>query len=525
MVSPADGHDRPLQESARRARLRERFLVPANAILAYSQVLHDQAKRRGPGGAQDDLARIVACAREVVDLLLAAEALLTADDGAGTAPVPRELHHDLRTPLSAIKGYAELLLEDGTVEARDDLERLIRRVRELLGRVEALGSGLAGGTAQHEATARELAVALAATADRLEPQAEARAAAAAGRVLVVDDHENNRLLLQDILALAGHEVEVAPSGAAGLAHLDANPVDLVLLDLLMPGMNGLEVLVAMRAKPALADLPVVVLSGVDNSDMIGQCLAAGAQDFIRKPFDATVLRARVAATLERKRLRDRERVYLARLDDGKRRAEALLANTLPRAVIDRLGAGERTIADRVEDCTVLFADIVGFTTIAARLPPARLVADLDRLVCAFDDLAADLGVEKIKTVGDAYLAVAGVPEPRPDHAQAAAELALRMTEAVATTAPELGTPYQLRVGLHTGPVLAGVIGRRKFSYDVWGDTVNIASRLQQLAAPGEVTISEATRAALPGGFRAEALGSVELRGRGSFETHRLVRAD
>jgi class 3 adenylate cyclase len=172
----------------------------------------------------------------------------------------------------------------------------------------------------------------------------------------------------------------------------------------------------------------------------------------------------------------------------------------------------------------LFADIVGFTAIAARLPPARLVADLDRIVCAFDDLAAELGVEKIKTVGDAYLAVAGVPLPRPDHAGAAAELALRMTDSAQGLAAELGTAYQLRVGLHTGPVLAGVIGRRKFSYDVWGDTVNVASRLQQLAAPGQVTISAATRAALPGRFRAEALGSVELRGRGSFETHRLLRA-
>ena len=249
-------------------------------------------------------------------------------------------------------------------------------------------------------------------------------------------------------------------------------------------MNGLEVLLALRRRPALADLPVLVLSGVDHSEMTGQCLAAGAQDFIRKPFDTAILRARVAATLERKRLRDREQHYLAQLDAEKRRAEALLANILPAAVIARLGRGERTIADRIEPVTVLFADIVGFTRIAARLSPVRLVADLDRLVSAFDELAVELGVEKIKTVGDAYLAVAGVPETRPDHADAAAELALRMTEAAAALAPDLGADYQLRVGLHSGPVLAGVIGRRKFSYDVWGDTVNIASRLQQLVGAG-----------------------------------------
>jgi len=325
--------------------------------------------------------------------------------------------------------------------------------------------------------------------------------------------------------MAGHQVVLAASGAEALRLLPDASVDLVLLDLLMPGMNGLEVLLAMRARPALAELPVLILSGIDHSDMTAQCLAAGAQDFIGKPFEPAILRARIGATLERKRLRDRERHYLDRLDAEKRRAEALLDNILPAAVIARLGRGERTIADRIEPVTVLFADIVGFTKIAARLPPARLVADLDCLVSAFDELATTLGVEKIKTVGDAYLAVAGVPEPRADHADAAAELALRMTETATALAPELGAEYRLRVGLHSGPVLAGVIGRRKFSYDVWGDTVNVASRLQQLSAPGEITISAATATSLAGRWRILPLGEVELRGRGGFHTHQLLRAD
>jgi class 3 adenylate cyclase len=266
---------------------------------------------------------------------------------------------------------------------------------------------------------------------------------------------------------------------------------------------------------------VLLISGIDDSTLIGQCLRAGASDYIRKPYDATILAARVAATLERKRLRDRERRFVAQLDEEKRRAEALLGNILPEALVDRLGRGERSVAERFDAVTVLFADIAGFTSIAARLPAGRLVADLDRMVSAFDSHATELGVEKIKTVGDAYLAVAGLPEPIEGHADLAAALAVRMVRALCELAPELGTAYELRCGLHTGPVVAGVIGTHKFSYDVWGDTVNIASRLQTLAAPGEILLSGATRAALRPQVRTTQLGPVELRGRGVIETHRL----
>lgn len=516
MAEPSEQRDQLLQDSARRARVRERFVVPANAILAYSQMLYDASLRDGSEQGREDLGRIIDCAREVTELLVDTEAALTDESQL------RDLHHDLRTPLSTIKGYAELLLEEGNAPALE-LERLIRRVRDIEAAIEELGRIDPGHFSRPDDGAHELAAALAATADRLEPLAALPTTP--GHLLVIDDHENNRLLLQDILTLAGHMVETAASGAAGLALLDQQPIDLVLLDLLMPKLNGLEVLMAIRARPELADLPVVVLSGVDNSDMMGQCLAAGAHDFIRKPFDATILRARIMATLERKRLRDREHVYLGRLRAEKQRAEALLESILPKAVVARLGQGERRIADRIEDTTVLFADIVGFTTIAAALPAALLVADLDRIVSRFDELAAELGVEKIKTVGDAYLAVAGVPEACPAHADAAAELALRMTEAVDALAPDLNATYELRIGLHSGPVLAGVIGRRKFSYDVWGDTVNIASRLQTQSAPGHITLSDATRTLLRGSYWTEPLGAVDLRGRGRFATHRLRRTE
>src|SRR3954470_20459579 len=274
MPEPAAGRVGLLRDIARQAHLREQLLVPANAILAYSEHLHDRARQHG----QDlrHLNRILASARQVTRRL--------ADTAQGQDPAAqRTLRHDLRSPLGAIIGFAELLAEDAEPVARPDLERLIGRAREILDRVDQLA--LAGG----DDGAAELAAALCATADGLHPPA----AAGSGRILVIDDHENNRLLLEDILTMAGHQVIPAASGAEALTLLPDASVDLVLLDLLMPGMNGLEVLLAMRALPALAELPVLILSGIDHSDMTAQCLAAGAQDFIGKPFEPAILRARI----------------------------------------------------------------------------------------------------------------------------------------------------------------------------------------------------------------------------------------
>jgi class 3 adenylate cyclase/CheY-like chemotaxis protein len=503
------GRDGLLRDSARLALLREQLIVPANAVLAYGQLLQVEVQPESREAGY--VARIVTAARQAVERLTEAGPDLAA---AEDPLLLRRLRHDLRSPLGAIKGFAELLLADGAPLPRAELERILDRVGAILARLD----GLVAGECQ-EPQAADLAAALAATAGALpEP------ATSPGRILVVDDDEHNRALITDILTLAGHTVDTAPSAAAALDRLARMPCDLVLLDLLMPGMNGLELLLAIRARPAFAELPALVLSGVDHAEMTGRCLAAGAQDFVRKPFDTAILRARVTAALERSRLRQRERLYLDRLDAEKRRTEALLDNILPQAVSARLARGERTIADRIDPVTVVFADVVGFTKIAARLSPVRLVADLDRLVSAFDELAAELGVEKIKTVGDAYLAVAGVPVPRPDHADAAAELALRMAETTADLAPHLGADYRLRIGLHSGPILAGVIGRRKFSYDVWGDTVNVAARLQQQSAPATITLSAATAASLKGMFHTEPLGDADLRGRGVFATFRLSRA-
>jgi class 3 adenylate cyclase len=171
--------------------------------------------------------------------------------------------------------------------------------------------------------------------------------------------------------------------------------------------------------------------------------------------------------------------------------------------------------------TVLFSDIVGFTELSARLAPDELVRRLDTVFTRFDEIAEELSLEKIKTIGDAYMVAAGIPAPRGDHAEAVCEMALRMRDALAALATELGAPVDVRIGLHTGAAVAGVIGKKKFAYDVWGDTVNTASRMESHGVPGAIQVSEATYEATKHLFDFEPRGEITVKGKGAMKAFLL----
>jgi class 3 adenylate cyclase/HAMP domain-containing protein len=206
----------------------------------------------------------------------------------------------------------------------------------------------------------------------------------------------------------------------------------------------------------------------------------------------------------------------------KQTSEQLLLNVLPAPIAERLKRNERVIVDSFDQVTVLFADIVGFTALSSRTTPEALVTMLDELFSLFDDLAEVHGLEKIKTIGDAYMAVAGIPEPRDDHASAAARMALDMQAAMQTYAARHGSDLAIRIGIHSGSVVAGVIGRKKFIYDLWGDTVNIASRMESHGIAGRIHISEATFECLRASFQCEHRGIVDIRGKGAMRTYLLM---
>jgi class 3 adenylate cyclase len=207
----------------------------------------------------------------------------------------------------------------------------------------------------------------------------------------------------------------------------------------------------------------------------------------------------------------------------KQTSERLLLNVLPGPIADRLKQGEGLIVDRFDEVSVLFADLVGFTALSARTSPEVLVGMLDELFSEFDRLAEKHGLEKIKTIGDAYMVVAGIPEARDDHARAMARMGLDMMAVIEAYAARTGSDLTIRVGINTGSVVAGVIGRKKFIYDLWGDTVNTASRMESHGLPGKVHVSAATRAKLGDDFELEARGTIDIKGKGLMETFVLVR--
>jgi class 3 adenylate cyclase len=222
------------------------------------------------------------------------------------------------------------------------------------------------------------------------------------------------------------------------------------------------------------------------------------------------------------RLRLRQRQTRAALKAEERRSQELLGNVFPRAIIPRLRAGESPIADQFADVTVVFADIVEFTPLAERLGPKRTVLLLNDLFGRFDQAAARLGVEKIETTGDGYLAMAGAPEPLDHHPEAVARFALEVLVACRETRTPAGDAVQLRIGIHTGPIFAGVIGESRFHYKIFGETVNTASRVQSHAQHGRILVSENTYKRLHGKFRLEEHGVVELKGHGPMRAYWLV---
>lgn len=333
-------------------------------------------------------------------------------------------------------------------------------------------------------------------------------------ILIVDDNENNRYTLERRLKREGYEnFGIAENGRQALEILAERPIDLVLLDITMPEMNGYQVLEEMKSDMALRGIPVIVISAIDDMDSVARCIEMGAEDYLPKPFNKVLLKARVAASLEKKKLRDQETTYLDRLEGEKKRADDLLRAILPPGAVRELKTTNEVKSRRYDDVAVLFCDVVGFTRYCDQHPPEQVVSELQALVAAFEEIAERHGMEKIKTIGDAFLATAGLLTAVDEPLLASIRCGLDMVAAARSIEPH----WEVRVGIHQGPVVAGIMGRRQYLFDLWGDTVNIAARILGQAAPGSVVVSGPVWMEVRNHCKGKSRGMVELKGKGSFE--------
>ena len=339
-------------------------------------------------------------------------------------------------------------------------------------------------------------------------------------VLVVDDSRTMRLALtRELNKLGFTRIAEAVDGREAIERIRREAFDLVLLDMEMPELDGMGVLLEIRNDPDLRGLPVIVISGAEQVDAAVRCIEAGAEDYLPKPFNPTLLRARVTTSLEKKRLRDIDRLRLAQLQVEKQRSDDLLHIILPEDVANELKSTNAVRPRLIGEVGVLFSDIVGFTSFCHAHSPEEIHGYLQSLVESFEEIAARHGLEKIKTIGDAFKATAGMSGPMENPTMSCVDCGLDMIAAAASQPPY----WNLRVGVHVGPVIGGIVGKRKYQFDVWGDTVNTAARMEQSGLPGGLTLSASGWDRVKQSHTGVSLGTIEVKGKGGMEIFRIER--
>jgi adenylate cyclase len=339
------------------------------------------------------------------------------------------------------------------------------------------------------------------------------------KILVVDDQEANVLVFERMLRSAGYTSVHSTMDPRAVCDLHReNRYTLILLDLRMPDMDGFQVMEGLKEIDPDGCLPVLVVTAEPGQKL--QAFRAGARDFVSKPLDLSEVLMRVHNMVEDGLLRAESKRLRDELREEQMASERLLLNVLPPFIVDRWkGLAERgtegiteTVADGFPEATVLLADIVGLAQLSASLNPHGLVGVLEEVFSGFDRIALNRGLESIKTMGDTYLAVAGLPVPTADHAARAAHMALDMVVAMDRFRARSGHELRVRVGINTGSGVAGVIGKRGFTYDVWGDAVSTARRMQSHGVVGRVQVAESTRRKLGEPFILEERGPFDLEG-------------
>jgi class 3 adenylate cyclase len=331
---------------------------------------------------------------------------------------------------------------------------------------------------------------------------------------VIDDETHNLHLISTFLVRLGLSVTTFTSGVNALRSLETDLCDLILLDLHMPAMNGLEFLKIIKSDERFKEIPVLVVTASDDADELAECIEAGAVDSLPKPFQSAFLKARVQMSLELQTIKKREKTYLHELSLQKNRVEELLSAILPKEIIDELNTTGEVQPKRYNNVCVLFCDIVNFTQSCESQDHVLILSQLQSLFSEFEAIADLHGLQKIKTIGDSFMAVAGL---RGSNTLQSELQCVRAGLDMISTSEAHPSGWKVRVGIHSGSVVGGLVGSRQFLFDVWGDTVNVAARIEGAGQPQTLTCSKTTFDSLGRYIQGRSLGSTELKGKGIQE--------
>ncbi len=338
-------------------------------------------------------------------------------------------------------------------------------------------------------------------------------------ILIVEDSPVNQRILRNLLETQGHVIRVANHGKEALTLLQQEIPDLIVLDILMPEMGGLELCGLLKEQETTRDIPVIFISSLDDTADKLDAFGAGGVDYVTKPFHPAEVLARINTHLKLCRLQRQLEEKNRLLEVEKQKSEALLLNVLPAAVARELMDKGSYTPQCFSDVTVCFVDIVQFTATAAALAPEIVIRELNTLFTAFDRIVGIYHCERMKTIGDAYLCVCGITEENEHPARSMVEAAQAMIVYLDERNRTADLQWQVRIGIHTGPLVGGIVGTRKYLYDIFGDTVNIAARLEGLSAPMRINVSEAVYQVLRHEFVFSAPENVEMKGKGRQFTY------
>lgn len=493
--------------------LRHDIRTPFNQIIGYCELLREDSQSGNNVGVLHALDEIQTSAREALDRVLSFFSLTRADEIArDQKALQRDLIRFVGLTLAVLKrAHAHASLHQP--DMLSDLHRIEAATLQLEALADLLGTNnlaISSGDipARSSFPKTEHAHALS-SAPGVAP-----VSGIGGRILIVDDHEANRALMGRYLEQNGIDFGLAGSGREALEILAAGSFDLVLLDMRMPEMDGFAVLKEMKADGSLRNIPVIVVSALDEIESVAAAIELGAADYLTKPFNQVLLRARLRVLLERKRMEDERcrrtaelEQALAEVEKQKKLADGLILNILPQKIATELQSEGSVSPMYFEDATILIADFVGFTLSTETLSAEELVHVLDEYFTAFDHIVDRYGLEKLKTVGDSYIMLGGLPERSPSHPVDVVLAALEMVEIVEELYGKT-VNWKVRIGIHTGPLIAGVVGIRKFAFDVWGDSINYCSRVESSGAPNQINISDRTFARVKDFFECSHRGKI-----------------